>query len=56
MPTQVVPIKEDPGIILKLELPKAVKLEDKEIFINASVTGNYIWCVGRYKSDLSNYP
>ncbi|KAF8545555.1 hypothetical protein OG21DRAFT_1528413, partial [Imleria badia] len=35
-----VPIKEDPGIVLKLQLPDPVKLEDEEIPLD--ITGDYI--------------
>ena len=42
-----VPIKEDPGIVLKLQLPDPVKLEDEEIPLD--ITADYIWCVGQCK-------
>jgi len=48
-----VPIKEDPGIVLKFQLPNPVKLEDEEIPLD--ITGDYIRCVGQCKQDISNY-
>jgi hypothetical protein len=42
-----VPIKEDPGIVLKLQLPEPIKLEDEEIPLD--ITGDYIRCVGQCK-------
>jgi hypothetical protein len=42
-----VPIKEDPGIVLKLQLPELIKLEDEEIPLD--ITGDYIWCISQCK-------
>lgn len=42
-----VPIEEDPDIILKLQLPDPVKLEDEETPLD--ITGDYIRCVSQCK-------